>query len=823
VKQDQSEEMAYQYGNTKNRAYGYQAPKNAPGSMTLKVTNMTTSLMEHEGSPQTHQRAGTFNTLSPGVGVSHQGTSPRSAYSPRMGGEGGGLTKVDEDLIKLLTILTKEIHTTCDCLSKGLTTLWNRKGAGCTEGELRTFVTAAKRATTASQQLVERLQPHRGSTKLAAVVESYLTLGGSVVRFVRHSSAILIKDQGQFTPIQYGHGRELYDNTRNQMKKALESLKLLQKHQMAHVQTGSMYSPHSSNTGPGLQEPAGQVQRSVSPAPPPALFTADSSTNLQPANPLAEFVSLCKACMSLMTDLTSIAYHKDPSMLTEEAESRFVSLAGTFVKNSKLIIDFCVSNEYDTVDTAEFRDQATRVVVSAKLLFRTRSSYASELFIADRDAMVANLKELVGEVSRLRGQRSFSAEAVVQGGASPSPATEGGGSGTKRPPHFLKNHSFNERRSVLKDMTVNLRPKKGASDIEKQRALEEEKKAYKPHMRCQLVQEFVSTERTYVTNLGIVKTVYMMKMVNVKWLTKEEYNLLFANLQDIVNINSSLLNDMQGKVREVNDKAEDAMMGALFKANAEGFVQYAKYVNNFDDSLKVLEELQSRKDAKKFFDGILETHQGQLLDLGAYLIMPVQRLPRYELLLRELRKFTPSFHPDSEAIDEALAKMKVVNAKINEMKRDEETKQKWLKIKESLTADKVHSPATNELLPGFNKVHVLFRETVVETSVSKSHKLHKGSKIDKLLRKVKMTIFVFDDMILFTEKKGKKFNIKYYVIYDEHCSVRGETDLIVLQHEDIILGYRYTFQMHASGDLWKQLMRDVRTGIRTAQSSTTAT
>ena len=28
----------------------------------------------------------------------------------------------------------------------------------------------------------------------------------------------------------------------------------------------------------------------------------------------------------------------------------------------------------------------------------------------------------------------------------------------------------------------------------------------------------------------------------------------------------------------------------------------------------------------------------QLLDLGSYLIMPVQRLPRYELLLREVRE-----------------------------------------------------------------------------------------------------------------------------------------------------------------------------------------
>lgn len=37
--------------------------------------------------------------------------------------------------------------------------------------------------------------------------------------------------------------------------------------------------------------------------------------------------------------------------------------------------------------------------------------------------------------------------------------------------------------------------------------------------------------------------------------------------------------------------------------------------------------------------------------LSSFLIMPIQRIPRYELLLRELKKKTPEQHPDFDKID----------------------------------------------------------------------------------------------------------------------------------------------------------------------------
>jgi hypothetical protein len=52
--------------------------------------------------------------------------------------------------------------------------------------------------------------------------------------------------------------------------------------------------------------------------------------------------------------------------------------------------------------------------------------------------------------------------------------------------------------------------------------------------------------------------------------------------------------------------------------------------------------------------------------LQSLLIKPVQRLPRYELLLRELRRLTPEHHVDSEKLSLALELMKDCNMRMNE-------------------------------------------------------------------------------------------------------------------------------------------------------------
>ena len=62
----------------------------------------------------------------------------------------------------------------------------------------------------------------------------------------------------------------------------------------------------------------------------------------------------------------------------------------------------------------------------------------------------------------------------------------------------------------------------------------------------------------------------------------------------------------------------------------------------------------------------VEKLYGKIADLESFLILPVQRIPRYMLLLDALLKFTPPDHPDFNNLTEAIAKVKSVADHLNQ-------------------------------------------------------------------------------------------------------------------------------------------------------------
>ena len=52
--------------------------------------------------------------------------------------------------------------------------------------------------------------------------------------------------------------------------------------------------------------------------------------------------------------------------------------------------------------------------------------------------------------------------------------------------------------------------------------------------------------------------------------------------------------------------------------------------------------------------------------LEAYLILPVQRIPRYELLLKDLLKHTSKYHRDYEFLEKSVKEIKQVATFVNE-------------------------------------------------------------------------------------------------------------------------------------------------------------
>ncbi|KAJ7370682.1 hypothetical protein OS493_030798 [Desmophyllum pertusum] len=86
---------------------------------------------------------------------------------------------------------------------------------------------------------------------------------------------------------------------------------------------------------------------------------------------------------------------------------------------------------------------------------------------------------------------------------------------------------------------------------------------------------------------------------------------------------------------------------------------YSNYVNNFPKAIGVINKgSRGSQKFRKFLQNCSSNSECEGLDLPAFLLTPIQRLPRYVLLLRQLSKYTDPGHPDSFHIENALETMK---------------------------------------------------------------------------------------------------------------------------------------------------------------------
>lgn len=147
------------------------------------------------------------------------------------------------------------------------------------------------------------------------------------------------------------------------------------------------------------------------------------------------------------------------------------------------------------------------------------------------------------------------------------------------------------------------------------------------------------------------------------------------------------------------------------------------------------------KDYPKFAEFIVKTKEipeVRGLDLLSYLIMPVQRIPRYILLVQDLIKHTPPEHPDRKLLDLALVKTKGSADRLNEDKRQAERVNKVYAIQELFVVP--------DVIAGNGRFFI--REG---TFILKEN--NKGSKYCHLI--------LLNDMLLYThETKQHKYKVK---------------------------------------------------------------
>jgi len=79
---------------------------------------------------------------------------------------------------------------------------------------------------------------------------------------------------------------------------------------------------------------------------------------------------------------------------------------------------------------------------------------------------------------------------------------------------------------------------------------------------------------------------------------------------------------------------------------------YEPYLANWTKLQDKIKDLQKKSKYAKFFQKTQSANEG--MGINAYLIMPIQRVPRYVLLIKELVKHTTEDHPEYASLQKAL-------------------------------------------------------------------------------------------------------------------------------------------------------------------------
>ncbi|XP_018862942.1 kalirin isoform X2 [Parus major] len=144
-----------------------------------------------------------------------------------------------------------------------------------------------------------------------------------------------------------------------------------------------------------------------------------------------------------------------------------------------------------------------------------------------------------------------------------------------------------------------------------------------------IMAELLQTEKAYVRDLHECLETYLWEMTSgveeipAGILNKE--HIIFGNIQEIYDFHNNIFLKELEKYEQL---PED--VGHCFVTWADKFQMYVTYCKNKPDSSQLILE-----HAGTFFDEIQQRH-GLANSISSYLIKPVQRITKYQLLLKEL-------------------------------------------------------------------------------------------------------------------------------------------------------------------------------------------
>ncbi|XP_045595613.1 rho guanine nucleotide exchange factor 39 isoform X2 [Procambarus clarkii] len=240
-------------------------------------------------------------------------------------------------------------------------------------------------------------------------------------------------------------------------------------------------------------------------------------------------------------------------------------------------------------------------------------------------------------------------------------------------------------------------------------------------LRDKVLKEIILTEESYLKQLHTLDKFFARPCLEKGLLPEGIHAAIFGELPALRHMNEELYKALV---------SENENVGSAFLHLAPFLKVYSSYAKNYQKSINLLLEWERRSDKLRSWITVTESRPEVQTKLPSLLITPVQRVPRYRLLLGELLKRTSEDHPHYSSIAKAVEEVGEVAEHINRSISKAENLQRMLMIQRAFKRSQ-----PNIIAPGRH----LLKEGIL-------HKVSRnGSSSQPRL------FFLFTDILLYTK------------------------------------------------------------------------
>ncbi|KAM8830002.1 faciogenital dysplasia isoform 1-T4 [Synchiropus picturatus] len=291
-----------------------------------------------------------------------------------------------------------------------------------------------------------------------------------------------------------------------------------------------------------------------------------------------------------------------------------------------------------------------------------------------------------------------------------------------------------------------------------------------------IAKELLHTEEAYIRRLDLLDQVFCTKLTEAG-IPQDVITGIFSNISSIYCFHDKFLLP-ELKIRITEEWNSNPRIGDILQKLAPFMKMYGEYVKNFDRAMDLVSTWTQRSSQ---FKSVVQNIQKQdvcgNLTLQHHMLEPVQRIPRYELLLKDYLRKLPEDALDRKDAEKALELISTAANHSNAAIKKMEKMHKLLEVHERLGGEEDIVNPANELI----------KEGHIKKMSAKN-----GTAQDRYL-------YLFNNMVLYCVPKlrlmGQKFSVR------ERINIAGmevqENVKQNLPHTFAIIGKQRSLELQA--------------------------